>query len=170
MAEKIGIIAFSFALTQDEVEKRFPNQCNKKLAMEARRFYLKLKNEGKLPVLIVQWEIALDQRFSGMDIIPDLVITEHRQKGEYLDSEEIINQSTAFLKQQGVTKVIPLAQWLQNFKCRGLLRKADFRVLRVKIGKIGFCKDKHSLQWWTSGPFWLVLYTIKQILFGHRGR
>lgn len=168
MAEKIGIIGFSFALTQDEMRRRLPNQCNKKLAMETRRFYLKLKDGNQLPTLIVQWEIALDERFAAMNINPDMIVRKHRECGKYLDSDEIIAQAIPLLKQQGITKVISVAQWLQNFKCRTLLRKAGFQVLPAKIGKIGFCKD--SLQWWTRGPIQLVIYTIKQVIFGHRGR
>ncbi|MFH1657053.1 MAG: hypothetical protein ABH919_01160 [bacterium] len=168
MAEKIGIIAFSFALTQDEMERRFPNQCNKKLGMKTRHYYRKLENEGHLPVLIVQWEIALDYRFAAMNINPDMIVRKHRECGKYLDSDEIIAQAVPFLKQQEVTKVISVAQWLQNFKCRQILKKAGFEILPVKIGPIGFCKD--SLQWWTRGPIRLVIYTIKQIFFGHHGR
>lgn len=171
MNGKIGIIAFSFGLTRDEMERKFPNQCNKALGRISRLYYRLYHLAYKTncaPILILQWEIALDDEFKKEGIIPDLIITEHRQKGEYLDSDEIIAQAIPLLKQKGVTKVISLAQWLQNFKCRALLRKAGFQVLRVKIIKIGFCKN--SLQKWTRGPIQLVLYTIKQILFGHRGR
>jgi hypothetical protein len=122
-----------------------------------------------VPVVVLQWEIGLDHdMFARTGILPDLVVEKHRELGKYLDSDEVIAQAIPLFKRQGVTKVISVAQWLQNFKCRALLKKAGFQVLPVKIGKIGFCKE--SLQWWTRGPIRLVIYTIKQILFGHRGR
>lgn len=169
MTEKIGIIAFSFALTQDEVDKKLPNQCNKTLARITRVLAQNIMETRNVPVVVLQWEIGLDHdMFARIGVLPDLVVEKHQKFGKYLDSEEIIAQATHLFKEHGVTKVISVAQWLQNFKCRALLKKAGFEVLPVKIGKIGFCKE--SLQWWTRGPIRLVLYTIKQILFGHHGR
>lgn len=107
-------------------------------------------------------------------IEPVLVVEKHRKEGEYLDSEEIIAQAIPVLKARGITKVISIAQWLQNFKYRALLKKAGFEIIPLrkflswKTRKIGFCKD--SLQWWTRGPIRLVIYTILQIVFGRRGR
>lgn len=169
MAEKIGIIAFSFALTQDEVNKRFPNQCNKTLARITRILTRNILTTRNVPVVVLQWEIGLDyDMFARTGVLPDLIVEKHRELGKYLDSEEIIAQAIPLFKHEGVTKVISVAQWLQNFKCRALLKKAGFQVLPVKIGKIGFCKD--SLQWWTRGPIRLVIYTVLQVLFGRRGR
>jgi len=169
MAENIGIIAFSFALTQNEVDKKLPNQCNKTLARITRIFARNIMVTRNLPIIVLQWEIGLDHdMFAKTCVLPDLVVEKHREFGKYLDSEEVIAQAIPLFKHEGVTKVISVAQWLENFRCRALLKKAGFQVLPVKIGKIGFCKE--SLQWWTRGPIRLVIYTIKQILFGHHGR
>jgi hypothetical protein len=152
MNEKVGVLAFSFAQTQEEIDKKRANPCNRNIAVMLS--CLASKKDIHFSI-VAQWEIMLNNVLEPR-VEPVLVVEKHRKEGEYLDSEEII------------------AQWLQNFKCRALLKKAGFEIIPLKkflswkTRKIGFCKD--SLQWWTRGPIRLVLYTILQVLFGRRGR
>jgi len=162
LKEKAGIVAFSFALGEKE-----PNPCNRRLACEVDRIARKLREENKEVVIVSQWEVA--EGLKELEIGPDLVITEHRQKGSYLDSDEVAFQAAIFLHDQGVMEVVPVAHpFLHLTKCQKLLRKAGFKVRKEKIRYIGFYPE--SKQWWTRGPLHLFLYAILQVLFERRGR
>lgn len=170
MNEEVGVLAFSFSQTQEELDKKRANPCNRNIAVMLS--CLASRKDINFSI-VAQWEIMLNN-FLEPKIKPVLVVEKHRKEGEYLDSEEVIAQAIPILKARGITKVISIAQWLQNFKCRALLKKAGFEIIPLrkflsrKTRKIGFCKG--SLQWWTSGPIQLVIYTVLQILFGRRGR
>lgn len=163
--ENIGIIAFSFGLTEEEEYGIYPNKCNEIIGKIARKIYRRIQRADNIPVLILQWEIALDYTFQEVKIRPDLIINRTQPNERHLSSEEIIAQAIPIFKELGVTKVISIAQYLQNFKCKKLLKKAGFEILPVKIEKIGFCKE--SLQRWTRGPIQLALYTIQQLISSH---
>ena len=161
MKEKVGIVAFSFGLGEQE-----PNPCNRRLVYEVDRIARKFKEKGKEVVIVAQWEVA--EGLKKVGIAPDFIIKEHRQKGAYLDSDEVAAQAALFLHERGVIEVIPVAHpFLHLSKCRKLLRKAGFTVRQEKIGYIGFYPE--SKQWWTRGPFHLLVYAILQVLFGRKG-
>lgn len=170
MNEEIGVLAFSFSQIQEELDKKRANPCNRNIAV----MLSCLASRKDIHFSIVaQWEIMLNN-FLEPKIEPILVVEKHREEGEYLNSEEIIAQAIPVFRALGITKIISIAQWLQNFKCRALLKRAGFEIIPLrkflswKTRKIGFCKN--SLQWWTHGPIQLMVYTALQILFGRRGR
>lgn len=150
-----GIIALSFGLGSQE-----PSPCNRRIAREVGKIFLK---EEKPILLACQWEIA---RALPSDVPIAVVIGNHR--GTYLDSQEVISRATDLFKEVGVDEVIMVAQpWLHLQKCRRLVRQAGFKVIRRRIGWIGFYKD--SLQWWTRGPLQLLAYAVLQRFTGRRG-
>lgn len=161
MKEKVGIVAFSFGLGEEE-----PNPCNLRLANEVDRIARKFKEKGKEVIIASQWEVA--EGLKELGITPDFIIKEHRQKGAYLDSDEVAAQAALFLHERDVVEVVPVAHpFLHLTKCRKLLKKAGFRVRKEKIYPIGFYPE--SKQWWTRGPFSLLIYTILQVLFKRKG-
>ena len=151
-----GLVAFSFASGAIE-----PSLCNRRLARAVERILDKEKEEV---VVIAQWEIASSTWASLA-----CVVKEHRQKGAYLDSDEVMAQAARVFNERGITKVIPVANpFLHLAKCRTLVRDAGFTPIKQKIGWIGFYRE--SLQWWTRGPFRLLLYAVLIKLTGRRGR
>ena len=160
--EKVGILAFSFALRKDSE----PNPCNRRLAGETMRAVRLLENQGKQAAVISQWEVALALPMPQISAI--CVIREHRNKCQYLDSDEVMEQAAEIFHREGVAKVIVIAQrFIHIMKCKMLVRKAGFAVYPFKVRSIGF--DKKSDQIWTRSRTKLVIYTIRQIFFGYRG-
>ncbi|OGD32578.1 hypothetical protein A3C91_01760 [Candidatus Azambacteria bacterium RIFCSPHIGHO2_02_FULL_52_12] len=156
---RIGLIAYSFALRETE-----PNPCDVRLAQAVERIVKEEVEKGNEVIVIAQWEVAL-----ALSIEPALVVREHRQKGAYLDSEEVTSQAIPIFEGYRITEVIPVANpFLHLFKCRKLVRSAGLTPLRRRIGWIGF--DKDSLQWYTRGPAHLLVYTALQVSVGYRGK
>jgi len=157
MSETIGVVAFSFALTDDE-----PNLCNRRLAKITTEIVLNATKFGMVFV-VAQWEIAL--RLHGIQ--PQLVVD--RTEGKYLDSEEVMRQASKYFKEHNITEVIVIANpFLHLYKCKKLAKEAGFTVMKQKIPWVGFCRD--SQQWWTRGPVRLLLYAIAQKISGRRGK
>ncbi|MDO8604611.1 MAG: hypothetical protein Q7K40_04445 [bacterium] len=157
-SEKVGIVAFSFGLRATDEE---PNPCNRRLAEETFRIATSLS----FPVYIVsQWEITRALNELGMP--PSLSVEMTPEK--YLDSEGVMDVAATFFKSNGITSVIPIAHpFLHGTKCRRLVVEHGFKLIKRDIRKIGF--DRKSLQPYTRGPLQLLLYAIRQKLFGHRG-
>lgn len=154
-----GIIAFSFALRASEDE---PNPCNIRLAEAVK----KIAQAEKSPVVIVtQWEIARKLRADGVPVAHSV---ELRPDGTYLDSDIVWAEAEQVFGQHGVKEVIPVAQpFMQLTKIRMMLNKSGYKILKRKVGWIGF--DKQSSQPWTRGPIRLFIYSVKQLLLGLRG-
>jgi hypothetical protein len=95
-----------------------------------------------------------------------------KKKPGYEGSEEVTDQAAEIFHTQGITEVIPVAQpILHLWKCIRLVRKAGFKTpgfwkLAFQIGWIGF--DKESVQPATTSLLGLLIYTVRQILFGYR--
>lgn len=156
---RIGLIAYSFALGKTE-----PNPCNVRLARAVERIVREEAVKGNEVIVVAQWEVAL-----ALSRKPSLVVYEHRQKGMYLDSEEVTAQAVSLFEAWKITEVIPVANpFLQLFKCRKLVRNVGLTPLRRRIGWIGF--DKESLQWWTRGPVRLLTGTALHVSVGYRGK
>ena len=85
-----AILGLSFGQGRDNR----PGLTNEKLAEVVKRLW----QEYKL-LLLLQWEIA-DCLPGILDESRDLVVKEHRQKGEYLDTREVILQAWIFRKKR----------------------------------------------------------------------
>lgn len=160
--KKIGLCAFSFALTDNE-----PNEVNIRLAHEAVRLTHKVLDDGNEPVICSQWEIAKELKRLG--IIPALIINEHGDgPSHYLCSEEVVKQSATMFKNLGVNEVVAVAQpFLHLHQCRKHLRKYGFKALKEKIIWVGFLKE--SKQWGTRSALHCFGYALLQFLFGKKG-
>lgn len=154
----IGIIALSWGLGGKE------DPCNHRLAREVDRFVQEELECGRRVVVIAQAEVA-----RHMLTKPDLVISAHRRKGEYLGSEEVVAQATEFLQTWWVDEIVVVANpFLHLAKCRKLVRVEGFTIIDRKIGRIGFyCHDRQFLP---RSPIHTVLYGLGQFLFGLHGR
>ncbi len=100
---------------------------------------------------------------------PAFVIREHRQKGMYLDTDEVVAQATEYFKTNSI-KTIRLAAFpfLHRSLCRHLFKKAD-PMLQIKIIKTGWIPfDRHSEQFLARGPLRALIYAIGRILFNKK--
>lgn len=146
-----GLIAYSFGSERCET--------NRRLAGEVER--LVFRERDRL-VVVAQQEIDQALRV----IAPDLIISEHREPGKYLDSREVTAQASEFFRFIGITEVIPVANpFLHRVYCEMLIWKEGFTPVRRRIGWVGFCKT--STQWWTRGPIQLLFYVVR-MFFGYR--
>lgn len=159
---RIGVIGLSFALRAG----REPNPCNVKLARETERVVALLKAEGHQVVVVSQWEIAL-----SLPWVPAwCVVSGHRTKGSYLDSDEVIFQAKTFFdKCGGVDEVVIVANPFIHLQgARSKAKGFGLKVRKVAIRWIGF--DKESDQWQTRGPVRAFVYTVGRVLFGRFGQ
>ena len=149
-----AILGLSFG-----IKKSGHTKSNKALAGVVERVF-----DKKGLQVILQKELA-----ECVDFPLSLVIKEHRIKGQYLDSDEVIAQAIIYLKANKINSVWLIAHpLLQRTKCRILLKKSGFKVRIPRTGKIPF--DKDSLQWWTRGPLRTLVYAILQKFTGRKGR
>jgi len=155
--ERVGIMAFSFALRKQG--RGEPSPCNRGLGSETMRAVRYLKYRRKESVLVSQWEVALALPKSQAVAH---VIQEHRTKGQYLDSEEVVAQGVEAFRAEGVTKVIVIANsFLHLTKCKRLVRQAGLEIYRFKVRWMGF--DKLSDQWQTRSRIKALIYALGQL-------
>ncbi len=128
------IIGQSFGLRQDG-----PGKSNEALAKIVRG----LNEKYKIP-LVLQWEIA--------DCLPDLpifyVTKEHRIKGEYLDTYEVLFQAKTICKKRGWKKAIILAHSDHHWRCMMVAKKLEFELIAIDTSSVPY--DELSTQSWTK--------------------
>ncbi len=114
--------------------------------------------------IIAQWEVA-----ACLKNKPVFVIREHRQKGEYLDTDEVIAQAVEYCKDNGIKAIRLVAfPFLHRYLCRQLLKKSD-PTLEIKIVKTGWIPfDKQSEQFLAKGSLHAFAYAIGRILFSKK--
>lgn len=145
------IIGLSFGLRKDNK----PGLSNEDLAAVVDR----LQKESHIDS-VLQWEIA-----GLVKKPPLLVVTKHRKPGEYLNTEEVVEQMAEYLKSKNITAVILVAQpFLHRYKCRKLFKKKGFKIEIPKTGWIRF--DRKSAQFLGKSPFHALIYAVFQTLFG----
>lgn len=162
---RIGVIALSFALRVG----REPNPCNVKLARETERVMDLLVTKGHQVIVVPQWEIAL-RLMSLSSVAAYSVVQEHRIKGSYLDSDEVILQAKEMFEHcGGVDEVVIVANPFIHLQgARSKAKGFGLKVRKVSIRWIGF--DKKSDQWQTRGPLRAFVYTVGRVLFGRFGQ
>lgn len=158
LADRVGVVAFSFGLRGAELE---PGPCNVRLAEAAARA---CSTAAADPVVVAQWEIA--EALGALDVRPSLVV---RPRGSaYLGSAEVWSQAAAHLAELRVRVVVPIAHpFLHLHRVTSLITADGFTVRRVRIGRVGF--DRSNPQWWTRSPAGLVLYAVRQAMTGRGG-
>ncbi len=154
----VGILALSFSSRDEE-----PNPCNWQLARETLRIYHELTYDGHDVVLAAQWEVArairrLEQR------PPEVHEITLSKDGRYLGTREVVEQAKPFLRQQGVSKLVIVANpFIHLSYARWLARRHAFKSMRRHVGWIGF--DKESNQVWCRS-WWRFSVQSTQLLFG----
>lgn len=157
MARK-AIVAYSFGGSP----VHGPGRANVKLAEVAARIFRETR-----ALLVVQDYLGAPLRDAGL--APDLVIREHRQKGQFLGTEEVTSQAAEYLRSRGITQVLLVAHsFLHWKKCLKLLQGEGLSIERVRTGWVPF--DSCCESWWVRGPFHLLLYGVLQAVFGRQGR
>lgn len=120
------------------LRKFSPGKSNEALAKIAR----KLHQRFNLP-LVLQWEIA--------ECLPDLpiaeVVREHRLKGKYLDTFEMLFQIRVMSGKHGWERAVVLAHPHHHWRCMMVAKRLGFDVLVVDVSSVPY--DKLSTQWWT---------------------
>jgi hypothetical protein len=161
-----GIVAFSFALRNKDLE---PNPCNKKLGDIVNSIY---KQNDCVTNVVAQWEIA--RHLQNLDVKFPLDIVNLNKDGVYLDSRMVWNQAKKVFKQNGINKVIPVAQpFIQLGYLKKIIKKDGFTVVDWPIEKIGYDNSPLNTQPWTTSAPALLFYAIKLALGGingHKGR
>src|SRR3989344_5860315 len=160
---RIGVICLSFALRKGQE----PNPCNMKLARETERVVALLRAEGHDVMTVSQWEIDL---VLGHPVDKLHIVRNHRVRGSYLDSDEVILQSMeAFDLAGGIDEVVIVANPFIHLQgARSKAKRFGLKVRKVFIRWIGF--DKKSDQWQTRGPVRAFVYTVGRVLFGRFGQ
>ena len=118
-----------------------PGLSNEALA----RVVSKLAKKYNVPV-IAQWEIA--------DCIPDLsesqqnlIVREHRQSGQYLDTYEVLNQAKFHCDRLGFKKALVVAHPDHAPRCAAVAKKLGFEVAVADTQSVPY--DPDSTQEWT---------------------
>lgn len=134
------VIGQSFGLRKDS-----PGISNEALAEIAR----KLHKRYNFP-LVLQWEIS--------DCLPDLpkadIVREHRIKGKYLDTYEMIFQAKRLCAQKGWGKAIILAHPDHYWRCMMTAKNLDFEIITVDTSSVPY--DKFSKQSWTRSAMHFI--------------
>jgi len=127
------------------------------------------KELPKIPRIIVQKEIAenLDEKLKKRSI----VISEHRQKGKYLDTIEVLKQARMFCETED--RVIIVAQkyhWDRACKIAKILRLEPLKKEEMKwYNDLDVPFDWNSKQWWTKCLlFYLIWELIARIFLWFR--
>jgi len=131
------IIALSFGQGRSGT----PGASNEALA----RVVASLDEKYNLPI-VAQWEIA--------DCIPermasplDLVVRNHRQAGEYLDTVEVLVQAKEHCQNSGFTKVVIVAHPDHLPRAMAMAQKLGLETVAADTKKVPY--DPDSVQEWT---------------------
>jgi len=118
-----------------------PGLSNKALS----RVVARLAKKFNLPV-IAQWEIA--------DCIPELfksgnslIIHQHRDKGQYLDTYEVLYQAKIHCDEFGYKRSLIVAHPDHVPRCAALAKKLGFEVAVADTSEVPY--DPESIQEWT---------------------
>ena len=116
---------------------------------------LRIRTDYRLP-MILQREIT-DPLPRG--IINLFVISKHRQKGDYLDTFEVLSQTERIMTTNGWSKALVLCHPWHAWRIAMVLKKMGIKaVFPLEIRNIPF--DPNSAQWWTRNKFLWILREI----------
>lgn len=126
------LLVQSFGLRQDS-----PGPSNEALAKIAENLY-----RPYVFPLVLQWEVAdcLSGTKAG-------VIREHRRKGEYLDTYEVLCQSWIICQARGWKRAVVLAHPDHMWRVVKTAEKLGFKTVAADVSSTPY--DKESIQWWT---------------------
>ena len=144
-----GMLVCSFALRDEE-----PSPCNFRLAEAVERI---VEATPEKMIIVSQWEVAKKLLADGVKLCH---VVEPLEDGSYLDTTRVWAEARPIFVAQGVEELIIVANpFIHGFYIERMVQKDGFRLdgqYNNLIGKIGF--DRESKQWWTRGPFRLLLY------------
>ncbi len=134
------VLGFSFGHRGQE-----PGLSNEAIAEAIQQF--------KPDIISTQWEIGKALR--KLDIIPEHEVLIHREKGHYLDTEEVARQMVEFIKNNDLTdKDIYLAAYRDHVtRCIKIFRKKFGIDTKPMPSEIEIPCDPKSRQIWTRSPF-----------------
>ena len=157
-----AVLVASFSLR----EGNEPNPCNRRLALEALRIYWELVEEGRKPILIVQWEVGLALRLLGQG---RLIYKEIGQleDGAYLGTKEIFDVAVGLFEDRGATEFVGIANAFIHQPYLYWLARRHFRLVWKRVRGIGF--DSDSDQWWCRSWWQLLAYTGYGFVTGAHG-
>lgn len=153
------VIALSLGLCAGRIKslKRFPGLSNEVMAEI-------IKEDFKDLPKILQWEVA--------DALGDLKakrINEHRIKGQYLDTYEVVSQIRDLMFHDGMKCAILIAHPLHAWRAMKVCEKMGIATL-VPNGLERIPFDHLSVQSWTRGPIRFILREIPaRLLYWYRG-
>jgi hypothetical protein len=130
------IIALSFGQGINNT----PGKSNEVLAQIVADF----ENKYALPI-VAQWEIAdcIPERIQD---VMSFVVREHRQKGQYLDTFEVLAQAKEYCDKFGFRKAIIVAHPDHMPRCVAVAKKIGFDVAIADTKKVPY--DPESTQEW----------------------
>jgi hypothetical protein len=158
---KRGMVVASFALRAPDQE---PNPCNIRIAEAARRI---VNEEYGNVVIVSQWEVTKRLSRYWNSLIARNV--ELKSDDSYLGAEDVWEAAKKEFRERDITEVIIVSQLLVRLKLNGLAKKDGFKVINRGVGWIGFDRSPENTQPWTKGPIRLLVYAVRQVLFGARG-
>lgn len=160
----IGLVAFSFALREEQDE---PNPCNQRLGDIVAAI---AATEPDL-MIVSQWEVTRHLDSLGIAVATTVELP---TDGSYLDSRMVWNTAKATFSAHDITRVIAVSQpFLQLGAVKSMIRRDGFTVIDYPIPAIGFDTSPLNTQPWTKSAYALLIYAIKVRLsgrHGHRGR
>lgn len=153
------VIAQSFGLRAGNVKnpKGLPGFSNEVMAKI-------IKQDFKDLPKILQWEVA--------DALGDRKvkrIEQHREKGEYLDTYEVISQTKEFMLRSGMKRAVLIAHPFHAWRVKKVCEKMGIRVV-VPYDIIIVPFDPLSVQWQTRNlKSWIFYEMIARLIYWHRG-
>lgn len=163
----VGVLAASFSLRIEE-----PNPCNVRIAEETIRICRELTASGHTVILAVQWEVglALQQIQSLTYVMPEEKLYSGwlyfevglYEDGSYLGTKELYEDVRVFLKTQGVTHFVGVANPFIHLQYLYWLARKDFKLMPRAVKWIGF--DKESTQEWCRSPLKFAVHTLRLAL------
>lgn len=143
-----AIVTLSFGLRPENK----PGRSNEKLAEWSEY----LHREYNLP-LVLQWEIA-DCLLEPEKTKTAKVIREHRIKGKYLDTYEVLSQAKDFCDEKGWKKILLAAHQDHLPRAIKTAKKLGFVVKISRVVKFPY--DSLSVQPWTRNKWRFKLHEI----------
>jgi hypothetical protein len=104
--------------------------------------------------MALQWEIA--------DCLPylpkTLIVREHRIKGKYLDTFEVLSQMWEFCKEKSWKRAIILAHPDHYWRCWMVAKMLGFIPISIDVSSVKY--DPESIQEWTKSARKFIPYDV----------
>jgi hypothetical protein len=170
--EKVGIVAFAFG--QHQGDHPVAGISNSAIAHRTSNIRAGERARGNEVVVVTQWETALGLSYSSE---PDFCVSKFGSDTHHVDTKTVFDASMRHFKDQGVGRVVFVAQPLHLFFIHLLVRTGRWSTGGLAVDSqyvktmqhIPYDTSEGNTQWWTKGPLVFILYLGKVLLTRKHG-